>query len=89
MDQSVKADHVVLDAGVIIKGQVYNFHNFGVRFYTTHESIHEIRDKKCREKLSSLPFDLEIRTPSKVGMHVVSLFAQSSMCSIRFRNLQI
>ena len=78
MDQSIKADHVVLDAGVIIKGQVYNFHNFGVRFYTTHESIHEIRDKKCREKLSSLPFDLEIRTPSKVGMHVVSLFAQKS-----------
>ena len=75
---SGKVDHVIVDAGAIIKGQLNTFHQFGTRFYTTPEIIWEIRDKKAREKLSSLPFDLEIKTPSDVGMHKVSAFAQES-----------
>lgn len=78
MNEKLKVDHVVLDAGAIIKGQVNNFHNFGVKFYTIHEIIDEVRDKKGREKLSSLPFDVEIKIPSRVGMRVVSLFAKKS-----------
>ena len=68
----MKAENVVLDTGAFIRGQTKTLHFVGCSFFTTPESIGEIRDTKSRERLATLPFDLEIRSPSdsalKIGM---------------------
>lgn len=69
---------IVLDSGAIIKGQTKSLHKLGSRYFTINEVLHEIRDKKARETLETLPFELEIRTPSDLAMKTVYNFAKQT-----------
>ena len=69
---------VVIDACAIIRGQTFSFYQPGVRFYTTIESIEEVKDARGREKLATLPFELEIKSPSESAMRTVTSFSKQS-----------
>jgi hypothetical protein len=69
---------VVIDTGAIVKGETKSFHKYASRFYTCQEVLQEVRDLKSREILASLPFELEIRTPSEKAMQIVYNFAKKT-----------
>eukprot|EP01029_Cantina_marsupialis_P007999 TRINITY_DN1919_c0_g1_i1.p1 TRINITY_DN1919_c0_g1~~TRINITY_DN1919_c0_g1_i1.p1 ORF type:complete len:259 (-),score=130.74 TRINITY_DN1919_c0_g1_i1:948-1724(-) len=68
--------HLVIDAGAIIKGvRVEKAAQF---FWTVPEIIHEVRDKKARQMLDSLPYKLRVVEPSKEAMNFVARFARKT-----------
>ena len=73
-------DILVVDAGAIIKGHGLGFHRVAKEdgFYTVEEVLHEIRDSKSRELLTSLPFELHVRQPPESAMRAVASFAKKS-----------
>ena len=71
-------DHIVLDAGAIIRGYGYSFTKISKNIWTIAEVIAEIRDSKSREFLDSLPYQIEIRSPSDVAMRMVANFAKKT-----------
>jgi rRNA maturation endonuclease Nob1 len=71
-------EHIVLDAGGIIRGHGYDFHTVGKHFWSTSECIAEIRDSKSRHLLATLPFEIKLKTPSDTAMHAVSSFAKKT-----------
>jgi hypothetical protein len=69
---------VVIDTGAIVKGETKSFHSYASRFFTCQEVLQEVRDSKSRDILASLPFELEIRTPSDKAMQIVYNFAKKT-----------
>lgn len=49
-------------------------------FWTVPEVVAEIRDKKARHNLDTLPFELKLREPSDEAMK----FGESRFCLISF-----
>ena len=76
--ETVNLDHVVLDAGAIIRGYGYSFTKISQNIWTVAEVISEIRDSKSREFLDSLPYQIEIRNPTDVAMRAVANFAKKT-----------
>jgi rRNA maturation endonuclease Nob1 len=68
--------HLVLDSGAIIHGVSTDFHSKAEQFWTIPEVIEEIRDRKSREALEKLPFELRLKEPSEDAMGFVCRFAK-------------
>ena len=60
---TTKVISLVLDSGPLIKNTP--IHHLAQKFYTIPEVLNEIRDKKSREYVGQLPFELEIKNPSE------------------------
>lgn len=75
---AVHLEHLVIDSGAIIRGQGFNYFNCAKRFWTVQEVLGEIRDSKARHLLSTLPFEIEIRSPSENAMRAVVEFARKT-----------
>ena len=71
-------EYLVVDSGAIIRGHGYNFHRMTNKICTIQEVISEIRDSKSRHLLESLPFEIEIRSPSSASLLAVSEFARKT-----------
>lgn len=69
---------LVVDSGAIIRGHGTNFHRKAEKFVTVQEVLAEIRDSKSRDLLASLPYELEIRSPSDESMAAVASFSKKS-----------
>ncbi|KAJ1340762.1 hypothetical protein BSLG_004856 [Batrachochytrium salamandrivorans] len=71
-----KVATLVLDSGPLIKGhQLVHLAN---SFVTIAEVLAEIKDKKTRERVDNLPFELVVRTPSAEAMAAVIAFAKQT-----------
>ena len=75
---SQELEVLVVDSGAIIRGHGTNFHRHAKRFVTVLEVLSEVRDSKSRDLLSSLPYELEIRSPSDEAMAAVAQFSKKS-----------
>ena len=77
-EESGLFDVLVVDSGAIIRGHGTNFHRIAKRLVTVSEVLNEIRDSKAREFLESLPFELEVLSPSEASLRAVGEFAKRS-----------
>lgn len=75
---AVHLEHLVIDSGAIIRGQGFNYFNASKRFWTVQEVLGEIRDSKARHLLASLPFEIEVRSPSDSAIRAVVEFARKT-----------
>eukprot|EP00904_Undaria_pinnatifida_P011144 jgi/Undpi1/715/HiC_scaffold_10.g04179.m1 len=73
-----KLVHLVIDSGAIIKGAGMTLASAAENFWTIPEVVSEIRDKKARHHLESLPFELKLREPSDEAMKFVVGFARQT-----------
>ena len=62
--------HIIIDAGAIIKGNTNSFPMNNAKYYSTAETINEIRDMNSRDKLLTLPFEIEIRSPAETSIKI-------------------
>ncbi|KAI8816098.1 Nin one binding Zn-ribbon like-domain-containing protein [Fimicolochytrium jonesii] len=67
---------LVVDSAPLIKGTPL-FH-LAERFVTIPEVLAEIRDKRARQGLTTLPFDLETRVPSEEAVAAVVAFSKKT-----------
>ncbi|CAG8438264.1 581_t:CDS:2 [Ambispora leptoticha] len=67
---------LVLDSGSLIKGTPVR--HLAEKFYTVPEVLAEIRDKKSRDYLAQLPFELISLTPSDQALKEVINFSKKS-----------
>ncbi|CAB1110672.1 unnamed protein product [Ectocarpus sp. CCAP 1310/34] len=70
--------HLVIDSGAIIKGAGMTLASAAENFWTIPEVVAEIRDKKARQHLESLPFELKLREPSDEAMKFAASFARQT-----------
>ena len=75
---SVNLEHLVIDSGAIIRGQGFNYFNCSKKFWTVQEVLGEIRDSRARRLLDSLPFEIEVRSPTDRAMRAVVEFARQT-----------
>ncbi|CAM9365732.1 unnamed protein product [Ectocarpus sp. 6 AP-2014] len=73
-----KLTHLVIDSGAIIKGAGMTLASAAENFWTIPEVVAEIRDKKARRHLESLPFELKLREPSDEAMKFAASFARQT-----------
>eukprot|EP00900_Chrysochromulina_parva_P002872 jgi/Chrpa1/12586/Chrysochromulina_OHIO_Genome00019680-RA len=67
--------YAVIDSGPLIKG--VRLETIGAeRYVTVPEVLLELRDRHVRERLASLPFELETREPSQEALDVIRKFAK-------------
>ena len=71
-----KADVLVVDSGGFIKNAPLR--ELANRLVTLHDVVSEIRDKETRQRLQVLPYELEFRNPSSLGLSKVSEFAKKT-----------
>ncbi len=72
-----KYKSLVVDSGAIIKHSAFStLHNAATDYFTVPAVLDEIRDKKARGHLDSLPFKLQIRQPTSDGIAKVSDFSR-------------
>lgn len=71
-------EHIVLDAGAIIRGYGFSFVNTANNIWTVNEVLAEIRDSKSREFLESLPYQIEVRQPPEAALKAVASFAKKT-----------
>ena len=64
---------LVVDAGAIIKG--VPLANLADNLWTVEEVVQEIKDRRARELLESLPVELRTREPSTEAMRFIAQFA--------------
>ncbi len=76
--ENLELEHLVIDSGAIISGQGYGYFNQAKKFWSVSEVLSEIRDSKSRHLLASLPFEIEIRSPSDSAMRAVIEFARKT-----------
>ncbi|OZJ01999.1 hypothetical protein BZG36_04727 [Bifiguratus adelaidae] len=67
---------LVVDSGPLLKRA--NIAHLAEKFVTIPEVIHEIRDEAARQYLSTLPFELETRSPKDDAIHAVVDFAKKT-----------
>jgi RNA-binding protein NOB1 len=77
-EPTIQLEHLVIDAGAIIRGHGLGYFNRSKRFWTVAEVLNEIRDSKSRALLASLPFEIEVRAPSDAAMKAVIEFARKT-----------
>jgi RNA-binding protein NOB1 len=71
-----KVLHLVVDSGAIIKGT--NLAPLAENFWTVPDVLAEIRDKRARAILETLPFTLQTREPSAEAMKAVANFSRKT-----------
>lgn len=77
VNDTPKYKSLIVDSGAIIKHSAFStLHNAASEYYTVQAVLDEIRDKKARSHLESLPFKLQIRQPSSEGLSKVSEFSR-------------
>eukprot|EP01138_Halocafeteria_seosinensis_P011784 gb/GECG01012042.1/.p1 GENE.gb/GECG01012042.1/~~gb/GECG01012042.1/.p1 ORF type:complete len:450 (+),score=67.45 gb/GECG01012042.1/:1-1350(+) len=69
MEGPRRIETLVIDSGALIAGN--NLANKATRYVTVPDVLSEIRDKKARDYLESLPFELEVRDPSEESMQTI------------------
>ncbi|KAI3379258.1 hypothetical protein SNEBB_010753 [Seison nebaliae] len=70
MEKNIK--FIVIDACAFLDD--YEFQNDGENFLTVPQVINEVRDKRVRQKLEILPFDIKTRSPTLESiMHVTAV----------------
>src|SRR5688572_19571684 len=57
-----KVECLVVDSGPLIKGT--SIRSFAEKLYTVPEVISEIRDKRSRDFLNQISFDIQVKVPS-------------------------
>eukprot|EP00948_MAST-09A_sp_MAST-9A-sp1_P004279 g4279.t1 len=70
--------YLVLDTGGIIDGQSSKLRTSATQHFTVREVLQEVRDKRSRHVLETLPFDLIVREPSEESIRAVRAFAKKS-----------
>lgn len=65
MNEPNLLEYLIIDSGPIIRGHGRDFFGKAKRYLTVPEVYSEIRDAKARELLLQLPFELEVKEPSK------------------------
>lgn len=76
--QIPKLEYIVIDAGAIIRGHAFNLPNLCKCICTVQEVIGEIRDSKSRNLLTTLPYEIEILSPSEAAMKSVIEFSRKT-----------
>lgn len=78
-DDEQKLRIAVLDANALITGEgLLNLLRFADKAVTTSEVLKEVRDKKSRQAMASLPFSIETREPSDESTKAVTKFARAT-----------
>eukprot|EP00560_Eucampia_antarctica_P005142 CAMPEP_0197841998 /NCGR_PEP_ID=MMETSP1437-20131217/46485_1 /TAXON_ID=49252 ORGANISM="Eucampia antarctica, Strain CCMP1452" /NCGR_SAMPLE_ID=MMETSP1437 /ASSEMBLY_ACC=CAM_ASM_001096 /LENGTH=828 /DNA_ID=CAMNT_0043451819 /DNA_START=48 /DNA_END=2535 /DNA_ORIENTATION=- len=79
-----KYKSLIVDSGAIIKHSAFStLYNSASEYYTVPAVLDEIRDKKARSHLESLPFQLQIRQPTNEGISKVTEFSRLTKKSFR------
>ena len=73
-----KLQYLVIDAGAIIRGHGYTLPNVSNVICTVQEVLNEVRDSKSRHLLETLPYSLEIISPSDAAMKAVTQFSKKT-----------
>ncbi|CAG8535726.1 9740_t:CDS:2 [Funneliformis mosseae] len=68
-----KVECLVVDSGPLIKGT--SIRSFAEKLYTVPEVISEIRDKRSRDFLNQISFDIQVKVPSDEALKEGSLSA--------------
>jgi len=71
-----KLRQLVVDAGALIR--LETLHGLAEEFYTVQEVLSEVRDKKARRALETLPFELKVKEPSETALAAVVAFAKET-----------
>ena len=71
-----RAEVLVVDSGGFIKNAPLR--ELAGRLVTLQDVVSEIRDKETRQRMQVLPYDLEFRNPSSLGLAKVSEFAKKT-----------
>ena len=71
-----RAEVLVVDSGGFIKNAPLR--ELAGRLVTLQDVVSEIRDKETRQRMHVLPYDLEFRVPSSLGLAKVSEFAKKT-----------
>ena len=71
-----RAEVLVVDSGGFIKNAPLR--DLAGRLVTLQDVVSEIRDKETRQRMQVLPYDLEFRNPSSIGLAKVSEFAKKT-----------
>jgi len=71
-----RAEVLVVDSGGFIKNAPLR--ELAGRLVTLQDVVSEIRDKETRQRMQVLPYDLEFRVPSSLGLAKVSEFAKKT-----------
>ena len=71
-----RAEVLVVDSGGFIKNAPLR--ELAGRLVTLQDVVSEIRDKETRQRMQVLPYDLEFRNPSSIGLAKVSEFAKKT-----------
>jgi len=66
----------VVDAGALIR--LEQLHGLADEFWTVKEVVAEVRDKRARNALKALPFELQTREPSEEALAAVVAFAKKT-----------
>lgn len=70
---------LIVDSGAIIKHSGFSsLHNVAEHYVTVQGVIDEIRDSKARQHIETLPFKLEVRSPSAEGLSRVVEFSKKT-----------
>jgi rRNA maturation endonuclease Nob1 len=73
-----KLQHVVIDSGAVIHGGAARLVHSAENFWTVSAVIAEIRDKKARHYLDTLPYEIKLREPSEEAMAFAVGFARKT-----------
>jgi RNA-binding protein NOB1 len=73
-----KLQHVVIDSGAVIHGGAAGLVHSAENFWTVSAVIAEIRDKKARHYLDTLPYEIKLREPSEEAMAFAVGFARKT-----------
>ena len=71
-----RAEVLVVDSGGFIRNAPLR--ELAGRLVTLQDVVSEIRDKETRQRMQVLPYDLEFRNPSNIGLAKVSEFAKKT-----------
>ncbi|KAG5176896.1 putative RNA binding protein NOB1 [Tribonema minus] len=70
--------HLVIDSGAVITGSAAGLVYSAEQFWTVPAVLAEIRDKKARHLLDTLPYELKLREPSEEALSFAIGFARET-----------
>lgn len=68
----------MIDSGAVIHGGAAQLFSSANQFWTVPEVLAEIRDKKARHLLDTLPYEIKLKTPSEESLAHVAGFARKT-----------
>ncbi|ELP88878.1 RNA-binding protein nob1, putative [Entamoeba invadens IP1] len=71
-------DYLIIDTNVLLRNQASQLFKKAKHIVTTESVIKEVRDTVSRHRIETLPFDLELDTPSKEDIEYTVEFSKKS-----------